>query len=188
MQVVIGPHQPIWLHHFYQLKTVIQDILSAYPIQIHHIGSTSIPGIWAKPILDIDIVIDDKSLLAPITAQLEKAGYEYKGDQGVPGRFAFKQVSTQTPFTEEKAIWQTHHLYVCFADALALKNHLVFKESLLKNQMLADQYNQLKRSLVADPSMTREEYSKRKTKFILSVLALSGFTEQELKEIEAANT
>ncbi len=188
MQIVIGPHQPVWLHQFDRLKKVIQDILSACPIQIHHVGSTSIPGIWAKPILDIDIVIDDRSLLNPITTNLEKAGYEYRGDQGVSGRFAFRQASTQTPFTQERAIWQTHHLYVCFADALALKNHLVFKEALLKDSSLANQYNQLKQSLVANPNMTREAYTKQKTAFILSVLATSGFTTQELKEIEAANT
>jgi GrpB-like predicted nucleotidyltransferase (UPF0157 family) len=187
MPVAISAYQTIWKDHFHKLSTLFQELLSTYPIEMHHVGSTSITGLWAKPILDIDIVIQDKSLLNAIITKLEKAGYEFRGDQGVPGRLAFKQTSLQVPFTKDNFIWQEHHLYVCFADALALKNHLLFKEALLNNPTLIDQYNQLKRSLVDDPSMTREIYTKRKTTFILSVLANCGLTEQEIKEIESAN-
>ncbi|BFG69455.1 GrpB family protein [Sediminibacterium sp. KACHI17] len=187
MQIDIIPHQSIWLDNFERLKEQLQDILSVASDKILHVGSTSIPRLWAKPILDIDIVIEDRSLLTALIAKLEKAGYEYRGDQGVPGRFAFRQRSTQVPLTQAKKIWQAHHLYACFADALALKNHILFKEALLNNPILIDQYNQLKRSLVDEANITREEYTKRKTTFILSVLSQSGLTQEELKEIEAAN-
>ncbi len=187
MRIDIRPHQPIWLSNFDRLKEVLQHVLSIDSSNIVHVGSTSIPHLWAKPILDIDIIIEERSSLPMMIRKLQEVGYEFRGDQGVPGRFAFKQVSVQTPITQEKTIWQEHHLYICYADALALKNHLLFKEAIMKDPILIDQYNQLKQSLVNSPNMTREDYSKRKTNFILSVLAQSGLTEQELKEIESAN-
>jgi len=54
--------------------------------------STSVPGLYAKPILDIDIIIEDKTLLGGITARLEELGYKAEGEQGIPERFAFRSL------------------------------------------------------------------------------------------------
>lgn len=110
-----------------------------------------------------------------------------KGEQGIPGRFAFRQMNSITPAATTKREWMTHHLYVCHANSLALKNHLLFRDALLNEQQLAEDYHQLKRQLLNESGMTREVYNKRKTEFILSVLAKKGLTDAELAEIEKAN-
>jgi GrpB-like predicted nucleotidyltransferase (UPF0157 family) len=86
-----------------------------------------------------------------------------------------------------KQTWQSHHLYVCFADSLALKNHLLFRDSFLQDKALAERYSALKLGLVKEKGMTREEYTKRKTEFIISVLTTLGLGATELNEIANAN-
>ncbi|MES3017975.1 MAG: GrpB family protein [Bacteroidota bacterium] len=156
--------------------------------EIQHVGSTSVTGLVAKPVLDIDIIIADKTTLHQVSAGLEKLGYKSKGEQGIPGRFAFRQTSETTPSTNSNRTWQQHHLYVCYADSLALKNHLLFRDILRTNEQLREEYSELKKSLADDLSFSREEYTKRKTEFIISVLSAAGLTENELQEISRANT
>ncbi|MCG2613613.1 GrpB family protein [Terrimonas sp. NA20] len=185
----IEPYGLSWKAEFEKLYHVFRNELSDLnpPIDIQHVGSTSIPGMIAKPILDIDIIISDPAQLQLIHQKLEKIGYQPKGEQGIPGRFAFRQTSSQTPQTATKDTWQNHHLYVCLADSVALKNHLGFRNALLKDARLADQYAQLKQTLCSNPDITMEQYWKSKTAFIVSVLANAGFSENELADIENAN-
>ena len=169
------------------METVLQTLLNGLPIQIQHVGSTSIPGLIAKPVLDVDIIIEKEELMQQIRPILERSGYEFKGEQGIAGRYAFRQNNDYTPVTTLMRKWQTHHLYVCLADCLALKNHLLFRDALLNDEQLVKTYLQVKRSLAEEPGMTREEYNKRKTAFIITVLTKAGLTETELEEIIAAN-
>jgi GrpB-like predicted nucleotidyltransferase (UPF0157 family) len=80
-----------------------------------------------------------------------------------------------------------HHLYVCFEDALALKNHLCFRNALRANPDLAEAYGRLKRELVQRPGMDRETYTRAKTTFVLEVLQGKGFSADELAQIADAN-
>ncbi len=184
---LIRPYSPDWKTSFEKIETVLETTLKGLDISIQHVGSTSIPGLYAKPILDIDIVIENKTLLNEISARLEKIGYKNKGEQGISGRFAFRQTSEFTPATATKQTWQSHHLYVCFSDSLALKNHLLFRDTLLQDKLLAERYSALKMALVKEKGMTREEYTKRKTEFIISVLTSLGLDTNELNEIINAN-
>jgi GrpB-like predicted nucleotidyltransferase (UPF0157 family) len=184
---LIQPYNPDWKTAFEKIKNVLETELKGFDINIQHVGSTAIPGLYAKPVLDIDIIIEDKTLLNEITARLEKAGYLNKGEQGIAGRFAFRQTSAFTPATAMKQTWQSHHLYVCFADSLALKNHLLFRDSLLQDKTLAERYAALKMELVNEKGMTREKYTNRKTEFIISALTTLGLGTKELNEIAKAN-
>jgi GrpB-like predicted nucleotidyltransferase (UPF0157 family) len=181
------PYNPAWKTGFEQLKTALETLLDEPDADIQHVGSTAVPGLYAKPVLDIDIIIRDHDLLPVIAARLEQYGYLSKGDQGIPGRFAFRQSAVYTPATEKKQEWPVHHLYVCYADSLALKNHLLFRDALLQDKILADQYSRLKQSVAAYKKISGEEYTRRKTEFILSVLAKTGLSDTALKEIRNAN-
>jgi GrpB-like predicted nucleotidyltransferase (UPF0157 family) len=185
---LIMPYDPEWKREFEKLSTVLRARLKDFEIDIQHVGSTSVPGLPAKPILDIDIIIHDKSSLDHISEILASMGYIGRGDQGVPGRFAFRQSSPLTPLGGGVEKWQEHHLYVCFSDSLALKNHIIFRDSLLKNGDLVKEYSKLKMDLVNEKGMTRERYTIQKTGFILNVLTRNGLTENELNEIRKANT
>jgi GrpB-like predicted nucleotidyltransferase (UPF0157 family) len=183
----IEPYNPNWKAEFDSLKMALLKTLNGFEIDIQHVGSTAIPNLFAKPILDIDIIIDNKTLLGDITTRLERIGYINKGEQGISGRFAFRQTSERTPQTEDFKKWQEHHLYVCFSDSLALKNHLLFRDALLNSKELAQQYSLLKINLTRENKMTREKYTKQKTDFIISVLTKVGLDKNALNEIINAN-
>ena len=185
--ILIEPYNPDWKSHFLQLKQVLSTLLTRIPVDIQHVGSTAIPGLPAKPILDIDIIITDTSLLAGIAAKLEEVGYINRGDQGIPGRFAFRQQSVYTPETPDRQTWMEHHLYVCYADSLSLKNHLLVRDALLKDAQLMAQYAGLKMQLANTPGMTREEYTRQKTAFILTLLQDLGLSAEELRQISDSN-
>jgi GrpB-like predicted nucleotidyltransferase (UPF0157 family) len=187
MSTFIEPYNPKWQLEFDEIQKVLQSALSDLKVDIQHVGSTSVPGLFAKPILDIDIIIEDKGLLPKITAQLERVGYESKGEQGIPERFAFKQTSDYTPATILQMKWQQHHLYVCYSGSLALKNHLLFRKALRSDKYLKESYSNLKITLTSDPAITMEQYTKLKTQFIVTALASLGFNEMELQEISDAN-
>jgi GrpB-like predicted nucleotidyltransferase (UPF0157 family) len=180
-------HNLQWRSAFNALQIQLQQALHDYTVDIQHVGSTSIPGLVSKPILDIDIVIGEEHWLPGITERLVGLGYLYKGEQGIAGRFAFRQSSAFTPQAAGQPVWMAHHLYVCYAHSLALKNHLVFRDALLKDTALVQQYATLKQALAASTGMNREKYTKAKTDFILAVLAANGFAASELAAIAAAN-
>jgi GrpB-like predicted nucleotidyltransferase (UPF0157 family) len=184
---MLEPYQPQWKTAFEALRSQLQEALHDYEVDIQHVGSTSIPGLPAKPILDIDIIIGEAHLLPGITQRLNELGYNYKGEQGIVGRFAFRQTSAYTPQAAGQPVWMAHHLYVCYAHSLALKNHLVFRNALLNDAALVQQYATLKQALAHSIGMQREKYTRAKTDFILRVLAAEGFTEAALEEIAAAN-
>jgi GrpB-like predicted nucleotidyltransferase (UPF0157 family) len=189
MAKFIEPYNPIWKTEFENIKRVISTELNDIipQIDIQHVGSTSVEGLFAKPILDIDIIIVNKTLLNTITLRLEKIGYNAKGEQGIPGRFAFRQKSEYVPLTNNNRKWQSHHLYVCYADSLALKNHILFRDFLNNNEELKEKYSELKKSLTENFAITREEYTSKKTEFIVSVLAMAGLDERSLREITNVN-
>ncbi len=187
MKNFIHSYDPFWREAFNRIYQVLKFHLTHFRIDIQHVGSTAIPGLPAKPILDIDIIIEDKSLLAGIAAKLEEVGYINRGDQGIPGRFAFRQQSVYTPETPDRQTWMEHHLYVCYADSLALKNHLLVRDALLKNAQLMAQYAGLKMQLANTPGMTREEYTRQKTAFILTILQDLGLSAEELRQISDSN-
>lgn len=189
MMKFIEPYNPEWKKSFEDIKQVLASALNdlGTPFEIQHIGSTAIPGLIAKPVIDIDIILHDKFLLKDLSARLEKLGYINKGEQGITGRFAFRQSSDFTPLTKNNYKWPSHHLYVCFSDSLALKNHIVFRDALLSDTELVDRYAQLKKSLVEEKGVTRATYTKRKTYFIIAVLSKLGIDNTALNEINKVN-
>ncbi len=190
MATFLQPYNPQWKTEFESLKRELERSLGGLNqhLTIEHIGSTALIGLVAKPILDIDIIIEDTRLLHDIEKILITLGYVSRGEQGIPGRFAFRQKSDLVPFTDSKRKWQVHHLYVCYANSLALKNHLLFRDALRRDEALLQQYANLKRSLTENSKTKKEEYTIRKTDFILSVLAQAGLSQQELQDIADSNT
>ena len=184
---ILEQYNPSWNIEFHEIQKQLLSELGGMPVNIQHVGSTSVPGVLAKPILDIDIIINDRSLLRLISSRLKDLGYEPKGEQGVPGRFAFRQLNEFTPSTTFMKTWQPHHLYVCYADSLALKNHLLFRDALRNDPDLANKYSELKQTILKSPGMSREQYTRKKTDFILSVLALQGIDKAELEIIRSAD-
>ena len=166
-----------WPRNFLQLKDRIWPSLCDVAIAIEHVGSTSVPGMAAKPVIDMDIVIASRSELPTILLRLGRLGYRHRGDLGIADRDAFRAPEDQP----------AHHLYACVQNGLALRNHIAVRDYLRTHRSDAAAYSTLKRGLAEQFGNERARYNEAKTDFILSILEQCPFSEKELESIKRAN-
>ena len=176
--IEVREYDPRWPQLFAQIRDRVWPACrDAGAIAIEHVGSTSVPGLAAKPVIDLDVVIRAEADLAPVCSALARLLYRFRGDLGVPSRYAFHAPA-------EPAI--RHNLYVCVADSVALQNHLLVRASLRAEATRRDAYAALKRDLAAR-ARTIDEYSAGKTDFLLRLLADAGLDGDQLRGVEAIN-
>ena len=159
--VVIVDYDPSWPATFHQLRDRLAATLGPLALAIEHVGSTAVPGLAAKSIIDLDVVIADRADLPIVIERLRLLGYLHEGDLGVPGREAFTGPAGTA----------AHHLYVCGIDTPALDRHLAFRDALRADPVLAAAYGDLKRTLAARLGGDRSAYTEAKSAFIEQVLA-----------------
>lgn len=135
-KVIVVPYDEKWKHEFERIKTELLSVLENYIIAIEHVGSTSVEGIAAKPIIDIDIVIKDYNSLENVKEKLAQIGYTHEGDLGIKDRQAFKY--------GEKPHLMKHHLYVCPEYSEELKRHIAFRNYLRSHPDDRDWYGEVK--------------------------------------------
>jgi GrpB-like predicted nucleotidyltransferase (UPF0157 family) len=158
--VVVVEYDPAWVTAFELLRDRIAPVLGDLAVGIEHVGSTAVPGLDAKPIVDIDVVIRRAEDLDEAAARLEMLGYTRLGDLGIVGREAFRALA-ELP---------RHHLYVCAAGSAPLQAHLTLRDALRADPELAASYAALKRELAERFRDDRDSYTEGKTAFITSVL------------------
>jgi GrpB-like predicted nucleotidyltransferase (UPF0157 family) len=159
--VVVVDYDPSWPTTFRRLRDRLAATLGPLAVAIEHVGSTAVPGLAAKPIIDLDVVIADRTDLSAVIRRLRPLGYHHEGDLGVPGREAFTTPAGAPP----------HHLYVCAVGTPALDRHLAFRDALRADAAAADAYGDLKRTLAARLRQDRGAYTEAKSAFIEQVLA-----------------
>ena len=162
--IEILDYQPGWTATFDLLRTAIAGQLGDLAVGIEHVGSTAVPGLPAKPIIDLDVVIASRDDLPEAVHRLAGLGYVHEGDLGIAGREAFA-----TP-----AGVPAHHLYVCVAGGGPLAEHLTFRDALRASPRLVAEYAALKRSLAAASGGDRDRYSAGKTDFVRRILATAA--------------
>ena len=133
--VVVLPYDEKWKQDFIVIKTELSQALGELAISIEHVGSTSVKGLAAKPIIDIDVVVTKERINDAILA-LKNIGYIHEGNLGIPGREAFAY--------DGKEHLQKHHLYVCPEDSLELKRHLAFRDYLRTHPRSVKEYSKIK--------------------------------------------
>jgi GrpB-like predicted nucleotidyltransferase (UPF0157 family) len=124
--LLLQAYNPQWATDFLALQKLLTAALVDLPVSIEHIGSTAIPGLAAKPIIDIDIVLQEHTALDTIKSRLATIGYRHHGNQGIPGREVFKRDATTA--AQEVLDSIAHHLYVCPANSEELQRHLRFRD------------------------------------------------------------
>lgn len=129
-------------------------------MSIEHVGSTAVPGLAAKPVIDIDVVIASEADLPSVISELAAIGYVYEGEIGIAGRHAFRP-----PGDLPK-----HHPYVCAVDNRELQRHLAFRDHLRENKRDAQAYGELKCELAEHFGADRDGYAQAKTAFVEDVL------------------
>jgi GrpB-like predicted nucleotidyltransferase (UPF0157 family) len=162
-----------WAITFQLLKHIIKHTLKELIIEIEHVGSTSVKGLGAKPILDIDVVIEDYSILPEVIYKLETIGYYHQKNWSFKGREAFGRKDISVPWDGKSTSWMEHHLYVCNKDSEELARHLEFRDYLRSNPKALIEYEQLKKDL-ARHSKDRTDYTLGKTNFIEAILKKSN--------------
>ena len=186
-QIIIEDYSPQWPKGFELLKTVYTNKLGDLILDVEHVGSTSVPGLAAKPIIDIDLVIDDHKKLNPVISVLNTLGYEHVGDMGITDREAFKRESALTPEDGFLGDWPAHNLYVCIEGSIALRNHLTLRDFLRSHPDKMREYGELKKRLAAENPYDIDLYIKNKTPFIIGILKDMGFDNNTLAAIRKSN-
>jgi GrpB-like predicted nucleotidyltransferase (UPF0157 family) len=173
---VIVDYDPSWPGIFEKLRATIWPAVSDVAVSIEHVGSTAVPGLAAKPLIDIDVIVPDDCVPAGIQ-RLTSIGYVHRGDQGIPQREAFRQ-----PVGTVK-----HHLYLCPDSSPALANHLAIRDVLRADASTAKAYAELKRHLAISCGGNIDAYVRGKTAFLVGLLRRAGFTESRLADIVRMN-
>ena len=160
----VVPHNPEWKNAFANEVLAIKDALRATDIELHHIGSTSIGGILAKPIIDLLGVVSDLTALDTQDDAFTSIGYEVMGAYGIDGRRYFRKVNGSGV--------RTHHLHIYETGSAHIERHLAFRDYLIAHPSKAAAYSDLKAKLTSAENATWDAYLDGKEPFILA-------TEQE---------
>lgn len=177
MPVEVVPYSPSWPAQFELIAGGLRQALAGLSsARVEHVGSTSVPGLAAKPILDIDIIVEGEELVSAVNA-LCAVGYVHRGDLGVVGREVFHAPDDRP----------RRHVYVCRAGTLNVRNHLAVRDVLRQRADLRDEYAAVKLALAADPEMEIGTYIARKSAVLQKVLAESDLTADERLQILRLN-
>ena len=155
--MLIQAYQNSWIKDFNDISKVIHDALIGLKVSIEHIGSTAIPNLAAKPIIDIDVVYDKNSDIDIIKRRLENIGYYHNGNQGIPNRDVFKRLKMSDKHAVLDVI--VHHLYVCPTDSEEWQKHILFRNYLIRHENTRIQYQNLKFLIAEEARQERKKYA-----------------------------
>jgi GrpB-like predicted nucleotidyltransferase (UPF0157 family) len=179
MTIRVVDYDPQWKAIFQDLQARHQQTLDDAGVAwkaIEHVGSTSVEGLAAKPVIDIDIVVAAQDVEAA-SAVLQAVGYESLGELGIEDRWAFR-APTDIPST---------NTYIVVEGSLALRNHLGVRTVLRNNPALRDSYASVKRAL-AESTDDIDSYVTGKSDVLSRILELAGLSDDELLTIRKANS
>ena len=177
-KVTVVDYDALWPDAFERLRGVIWPCVNGVATGIEHVGSTSVPGLAAKPVIDMTIVVPTAAAMRTLIDRLATIGYRHRGDLGVPGREAFDRPDG-TP---------DHHLYACVAGNDALRNHLAVRDRLRRDSVAAQAYGNLKKRLAATFADDIDGYVDGKTEFIVAILAGADFSPEQIDEVRKINS
>jgi GrpB-like predicted nucleotidyltransferase (UPF0157 family) len=158
--VVVADYDAEWPAGFERLAAPVREAVADLGAHVEHVGSTSVPGLAAKPIIDIDVVVGSADDVPAVIERLRAHGYVYQGDKGIRGREAFMWPAGAAP----------HHLYVVVDGNQPHRDHIDFRDELRRRPDVARAYAALKTDLAARHRDDRPAYQEAKAEFIDGVL------------------
>ena len=160
-------YDPVWIAAFEKEAAILNAIFGARVIEVHHIGSTAVPGLDAKPIIDILVVLDRTDDINSFDRAMEDAGYRVRGEcldapiPGTPGRFYFSKETNGV---------HSHHVHVCAKGHSEIFDKLAFRDYLRAHSNKAAAYGELKRRIAARYRFDNMGYMHAKDGFVKSTL------------------
>ena len=167
-KVIVLPYDEAWKTAFEAIKAEIESALGELILGIEHVGSTSVEGMFAKPCIDLDVIIKDDSMLDAVIERLVEIGYIHEGDLGIKGREAFKYT--------DKPHLMTHHLYVCSEDSDELRRHIIFRDFLRNDPDAAKRYSAIKEMAAKLHPNDIDKYIEYKSPCIQELYVQCGLT------------
>ena len=161
-RIEVVPYDPAWKTAFESLKAMLNGILGDLVIAIEHVGSTSVEGLAAKPIIDIDVVMESYAVFPDIVTRLAEAGFKHRGDLGIAGREAFKRTFDDG--------FMTYHLYVCPKGGEELTRHIALRDYLRTHPDARDEYGALKMANAEKYRYDIDGYIEAKGPFIRGIM------------------
>jgi len=187
-KIIVVDYDPKWAEQFMELcDLLLRYINKKEIISIEHVGSTSVVGLKAKPVIDLDIIVADEERMKKAIAQLAQLGYEHIGDMGVTGREAFKRPAENILTDGTGRKWFEHHLYVCQMGSVGLRNHLALRDYLRQHPAKVAEYGNLKQGLAEKYPYDIDAYIEGKTDFITNILMEMGLDENDISTIRKDN-
>ncbi len=167
--VRLVPYQTAWAELFQQEAERLRAALGDHLVRAEHVGSTAIPGLDAKPILDIAVAVQSMADESLFEGALAPLGYVHKSDNDMPGRLYFVK-----RLPDDRS---THHLNITELGTECWVEHVVFRDYLLAHPEAKAEYLRLKRELARRHPADRRAYGEGKETFIRRILALAGESE-----------
>lgn len=158
--IVVSEYDADWPMHFEEIAQPVRNVVADLGATVEHIGSTSVPGLAAKPIIDIDVGVASAGDVPTAIERLRSLGYLYQGDKGIKGREAFMWPRGARP----------HHLYVVIQGNEPHRKHIAFRNYLREHPEVAREYAGLKSRLATEHGEDRLGYTDAKDEFVAHVL------------------
>jgi len=174
--MLIHQYQSSWIKDFENIKEVILSNLNEIELRVEHVGSTSIKGLSAKPIIDIDVVYDTTVSFDKIKEGLYAIGYHHIGDLGITDREAFKREQRKVDHPILDCI--DHHLYVCPIHSVEFHRHITFRDYLRANEKERKEYEKIKIEIAEQANQNKTQYA------LLKEDAARDFVESVLRKAE----
>jgi GrpB-like predicted nucleotidyltransferase (UPF0157 family) len=163
--MTIVPYRSGWVDLYEKEAALLRSALGEKALHIEHTGSTSIPGMAAKPIIDITVAVESLPKAVELIPMLEGLGYEHRAHDTIPDRMFFAKESAPEI--------RTHHLNLTQPDSGFWKNQIAFRDYLRTHTQMATEYVSLKKRLAEDYARTKQLDPEGKTKFVTRVLELA---------------
>ena len=158
-EIEIGPYDPHWPEVFQSQATIIGNALGSAAMRIEHIGSTSVPGLGAKPIVDILLVVEDSAAESSYRTQMEQAGY---------------QLRVREPAFDEHRMFRTQerdvHIHVFSPTSPEIERYLTFRNRLRTNPVDRQLYEKTKRKLAKKEWSDMNAYAEAKSEVVEQII------------------
>lgn len=161
-EIVVREYDPEWPRFFEAIRGHLWPAVGSLVVRADHVGSTSVEGLAAKPIIDVDLVVADEVAIRPVIDALGTIGYRWRGTLGVPGREAFAP-----PATSELP---PHHLYLVVEDNKAHQDHYLLRDLLRDDAGARRRYGELKRRNAEEAAGDMDRYVAAKAAFVAELL------------------
>jgi len=160
-KVRLFSYNPVWEKLYKGEEKLLRSVIGKYVLDIQHVGSTSIPGAKAKPIIDIAVGVKNLKNGEKCIKSLKQSGYEYKHSAGIKGRHFFAKGSEKN---------RTHYIHIAKLNGRFWKNCILFRDYLRKHKRTVKEYNELKEKLAKKYKDDRDTYTAEKDSFIRGII------------------